>query len=107
MQQVFSVMNRLLQVETKTRIRRLHIRTYKVIPLSQRTGVIEWVENTQTLGDYLVGSQKEPGAHTRYRPNDYKPLDCRRLMTVRQINNSTFRSCLAVLKGLQLVAFGF
>lgn len=84
MQQVFGVMNKLLQVEPVTKARRLHIRTYRVIPLSQRTGLIEWVENTQTLGEYLTGStsSSDLGAHVRYRPNDYKPLECRRLMTV-------------------------
>ncbi|ODN04229.1 Serine-protein kinase ATM [Orchesella cincta] len=82
MQQVFGVINKLLQAEPKTRARQLHIRTYKVIPLSQRTGLIEWVENTQTLGDYLVGPTTEPesGAHPRYRPNDYKPIQCRHLL---------------------------
>lgn len=83
MQQVFGVMNKLLQVEPMTKARRLHIRTYKVIPLSQRTGLIEWVENTQTFGDYLVGGNG--GAHVRYRPNDYKPMECRRLMMVSNV----------------------
>ncbi|CAL8069908.1 unnamed protein product [Orchesella dallaii] len=79
MQQVFGVINRLLQGEPKTKARQLHIRTYKVIPLSQRTGLIEWVENTQTLGEYLVGNPSDPdaGAHPRYRPNDFKPQQCR------------------------------
>ena len=89
MQQVFGVMNNLLRVEPKTRLRRLHIRTYKVIPLSQRTGLIEWVEDTQTFGEYLVGSQDVPGAHIRYRPNDYKPMECRKLLTVREIPGCT------------------
>lgn len=92
MQQVFGVMNKLLQVEPMTKARRLHIRTYKVIPLSQRTGVIEWVENTQTFGDYLVGGSSG-GAHVRYRPNDFKPNDCRRLMMVCIVSEMLIYVC--------------
>lgn len=76
MQQVFGAMNRLLEVEPKTNDRHLHIRTYKVVPLSQRSGVIEWCENTHTFGDYLIK------AHPKYRPNDYSPAECRKKMQV-------------------------
>lgn len=83
MQQVFGVMNQLLQAEHATNVRRLCIRTYKVIPLSQRTGLIEWVENTTTLGEYLTGGNRpDKGAHSRYRPNDYSAMDCRRKLNV-------------------------
>jgi len=81
MQQVFSVMNKLLNTDPKTKNRRLLVRTYKVVPLSQRTGVLEWCENTQTFGDYLASPEK--GAHQKYRPNDYPPQECRRKMIVR------------------------
>ncbi|CAG7830448.1 unnamed protein product [Allacma fusca] len=78
MQQVFGVMNQLFAQEPRTRKKRLHIRTYKVVPLSQRSGVLEWCENTQTFGDYLVGSNPPNfGAHAHYRPNDYHPNECR------------------------------
>jgi ataxia telangiectasia mutated family protein len=80
MQQVFGVMNKLLQADAKTKSRRLQVRTYKVVPLSQRTGILEWCENTQTFGDYLVNP--ENGAHQKYRPNDYQPMECRRKMLV-------------------------
>jgi ataxia telangiectasia mutated family protein len=80
MQQVFCVMNKLLNNEPKTKGRRLHVRTYKVVPLSQRTGVLEWCENTQTFGDYLTADIN--GAHQKYRPGDFNPLECRRKMAV-------------------------
>lgn len=80
MQQVFNVINKLLQNEPKTKSKRLQVRTYKVVPLSQRTGVLEWCENTQTFGDYLTGDN---GAHQRYRKHDFAPIECRRKMIVR------------------------
>ena len=83
MQQVFGVMNKLFQGDVKTKTKRLNVRTYKVVPLSQRSGIIEWCENTQTFGEYLVGSENEPGAHVTYRPKDYKPYECRKKMSVR------------------------
>lgn len=84
MQQVFGVMNQLLEAEPKTKKKRLLVRTYKVVPLSQRSGVIEWCENTQTFGEYLVGDTAGTtvGAHVKYRPNDYKPHECRMKMMV-------------------------
>jgi len=80
MQQVFGVMNKLLLAESKTKARRLHVRIYKVVPLSQRSGILEWCENTQTFGDYLVNNTN--GAHQKYRPQDYTPQECRRKMLV-------------------------
>lgn len=82
MQQVFGVMNKLLQVEPRTKLRRLQVRTYKVVPLSQRSGVIEWCENTQTFGEYLIGQSKDAGAHALYRPEDIKPSGCRKKLNV-------------------------
>jgi len=82
MQQVFGVMNKLLAAEPKTKSKNLNVRTYKVVPLSQISGVLEWCENTQTFGDYLIGSDVVPGAHVVYRPNDLTPSDCRRKLNV-------------------------
>ncbi len=93
MQQVFAVMNKLLLAEPNAKARRLQIRTYKVVPLSQRSGIIEWCENTQTLGDYLVGSSANPsvhpGAHRLYRPQDMTPQECRKkLLNVKDSGNN-------------------
>ena len=53
----------------------------KVVPLSQRSGILEWCEGTVPMGEYLIGGD---GAHPRYRPNDWKAIDCRRAMSIRQ-----------------------
>ena len=88
MQQVFVLVNRLLLKDPSTMKRRLCIRTYKVIPLSQRSGVVEWCEGTLPLGEYLIGSPQNhsAGAHYRYRPNDWASLECRKkLMQAREL----------------------
>ncbi|XP_028397502.1 serine-protein kinase ATM-like [Dendronephthya gigantea] len=82
MQQVFRMVNTLLQKNVETRKRNLKMRTYKVVPLSQRSGLVEWCEQTMPLGNYLIGVQgKSPvGAHQRYNPRDLSSLDCRKKM---------------------------
>ncbi|XP_006815117.1 serine-protein kinase ATM-like [Saccoglossus kowalevskii] len=76
MQQMFGLVNKLLQKEPETRKRKLTVRKYKVIPLSQRSGVLEWCEGTMPLGEYLIGSRND-GAHQRYYPQDLLPTNCR------------------------------
>ena len=90
MQQIFVLVNHLLNHDPVTRKRKLGIRTYKVIPLSQRSGVVEWCEGTCPLGEYLVGNVKQPqfGAHVRYRPVDWTALKCRRRMMVSSFHQS-------------------
>ncbi|XP_063244550.1 serine-protein kinase ATM [Bacillus rossius redtenbacheri] len=74
MQQVFTIMNALLNSNKETKKRKLLIRTYKVVPLSQCSGLIEWCENTQPLYHHLA----EPNNyHTRYYPSDWSPVQCR------------------------------
>ncbi|KFM79169.1 Serine-protein kinase ATM, partial [Stegodyphus mimosarum] len=67
MQQVFCLVNCLLEQKMETKRRNLHIRTYKVVPVSRRSGVLQWCEGTQVLSQYLVGGSG--GAHARYYPN--------------------------------------
>ncbi|XP_042136876.2 serine-protein kinase ATM isoform X1 [Peromyscus maniculatus bairdii] len=78
MQQVFQMCNTLLQRNTETRKRKLTICTYKVVPLSQRSGVLEWCTGTIPIGEYLVNN--EEGAHKRYRPNDFSASQCQKKM---------------------------
>ncbi|MEE6472818.1 hypothetical protein FKM82_009734 [Ascaphus truei] len=78
MQQVFQMCNTLLQRNSETRKRKLIIRRYKVVPLSQRSGVLEWCTGTVPIGEFLVNA--EEGAHIRYRPNDYSSLQCQKKM---------------------------
>ncbi|XP_041351980.1 serine-protein kinase ATM-like isoform X2 [Gigantopelta aegis] len=82
MQQVFGMLNNLLKKNPETRKRSLRVRTYKVIPLSQRSGLLEWCEGTQPIGEYLIGSSSVKGAHQKYYPQDWPALDCRKHITV-------------------------
>ncbi|XP_037697256.1 serine-protein kinase ATM isoform X2 [Choloepus didactylus] len=78
MQQVFQMCNTLLQRNTETRKRKLTICTYKVVPLSQRSGVLEWCTGTVPIGEFLVNN--ENGAHKRYRPKDFSAYQCQKKM---------------------------
>ncbi|KAI1242007.1 hypothetical protein IHE44_0005519 [Lamprotornis superbus] len=86
MQQVFQMCNTLLQQNTETRKRKLNIRRYKVVPLSQRSGVLEWCAGTTPIGEFLVNA--EEGAHKRYRPRDYSSYQCHRIMLDAQKKHS-------------------
>ncbi|XP_053981121.1 serine-protein kinase ATM isoform X1 [Hylaeus volcanicus] len=77
MQQVFNVMNILLKAYKETKRRKLMIRTYKVVPLTQRSGILEWCENTIPIALLLTGSKNIPGLHEKYYPEDYSATDCR------------------------------
>ena len=85
MQQFFVMVNTLLTRNPKTRKRGLHVRTYKVIPLSPCSGIVEWVNDTQQIGCYLVGVngswERQTSAHTRYRPQDYQSHECRKMLS--------------------------
>ena len=78
--QVFEHLNTIFRQQDNTRDRQLSIRTYKILPLTPQTGVIEWVNNTIPFGSYLVSSSrqvKHAGAHERYYPNDLTNQQCR------------------------------
>uniref|UniRef100_A0A8D2N0D0 non-specific serine/threonine protein kinase n=1 Tax=Zonotrichia albicollis TaxID=44394 RepID=A0A8D2N0D0_ZONAL len=86
MQQVFQMCNTLLQQNTETRKRKLSIRRYKVVPLSQRSGVLEWCSGTTPIGEFLVNA--EEGAHKRYRPKDYSSYQCHKIILDAQKKHS-------------------
>ncbi|XP_060527564.1 serine-protein kinase ATM isoform X2 [Cylas formicarius] len=79
MQQVFTIMNSLLSSNKQTRT--LLIRTYKIVPLSMRSGVLKWNDNTMPIGHFLIGENGGSGAHSKFRPMDISPTDCRSLFT--------------------------
>lgn len=60
MEQVFDLVNVVLSRDRETRRRNLSIRGYKVIPLAQQAGVLEFVGNTLPLGHWV------PKAHLKY-----------------------------------------
>lgn len=71
MEQVFEQVSNLLQSHRETRQRNLGIRTYKVLPLTASQGIIEFVQNTIPLHEYLMP------AHQKHFPKDMKPNVCR------------------------------
>ncbi|XP_017880998.1 serine-protein kinase ATM [Ceratina calcarata] len=77
MQQVFTVMNTLLRSHEETKRRKLAIRTYKVVPLTQRSGIVEWCDNTLPIAAVLVGTDSLPGLHKKYYPRDYTARQCK------------------------------
>ena len=72
MEQVFAAVSSLLKLHRTSRQRSLGIRTYKVLPLTASSGLIEFVPNTIPLHEYLMP------AHERYYPKDYKGSQCRK-----------------------------
>lgn len=64
MEQVFDLVNIVLRRDRETKKRKLSVRGYKVIPLAAQAGVLEFVENTTPLMQWL-----RP-AHPRYVLND-------------------------------------
>ncbi|KAI5846484.1 hypothetical protein DFP73DRAFT_546051 [Morchella snyderi] len=79
MEQVFEQVSNLLKKNRTTRQRNLSIRTYKVVPLTHDTGIIEFVPNTIPLHDFLIP------AHERYHPKDLKNAACRKLILDAQM----------------------
>jgi len=57
MQQFFGLVDTLLGGSPDSRQRRLGIRTYRVVPCSPLVGVLEWVEGTLPLTEYLLGDR--------------------------------------------------
>ena len=72
MEQVFDQVSNLLKSHRNARQRNLAIRTYKVVPLTSTSGLMEFVSDTVPLHDYLMP------AHQRYFPGDIKPNICRK-----------------------------
>ncbi|KAG0491470.1 hypothetical protein HPP92_004868 [Vanilla planifolia] len=66
MEQFFGIVNIFLQHHRDTWKRKLQIRTYKVVPFTPSAGLVEWVDRTIPLGEYLLGSSRNGGAHGRY-----------------------------------------
>lgn len=72
MEQVFSAVSELLKLHRTTRQRNLGIRTYKVLPLTSSSGLIEFVPDTIPLHEYLMP------AHEKYYPKDLRGSQCRK-----------------------------
>jgi ataxia telangiectasia mutated family protein len=71
MEQVFGEVSKMLQTHKTSRQRNLHIRTYKVLPLTSTCGIIEFVPHSMPLGEFLVP------AHVNYHPSDLSQAKAR------------------------------
>jgi ataxia telangiectasia mutated family protein len=74
LQQIFENVSALLRKHLESRKRDLSIRNYRVVPLSARSGVLEWISNTIPVGEYLLY------AHKKYNPKDMDVIKARSLM---------------------------
>ncbi|KAJ8603534.1 hypothetical protein MRB53_042142 [Persea americana] len=84
-QLVFYQVSNLLSTETDTKLRNLSIRTYNVVPLDASSGVIEFVQPTTPLNDFLQI------AHPKYCPNDLKWAACRKKVADAQESRRELR----------------
>ncbi|XP_054822231.1 serine/threonine-protein kinase ATM-like isoform X2 [Prosopis cineraria] len=91
MEQFFGLVNTFLRNHQDTWKRRLSIRTYKVVPFTPSAGVLEWVNGTLPLGEYLIGSMRNGGAHGRYGIGDWSFLECREHMAKERDKRKAFQ----------------
>ncbi|KAK5898290.1 hypothetical protein CgunFtcFv8_015721 [Champsocephalus gunnari] len=66
-EQLFVVMNILLSHDAACTNRGMQLRTYQVIPITRRIGLIEWMENTCTLKDFLCNTMTDAERDTAGR----------------------------------------
>ncbi|XP_023247140.1 DNA-dependent protein kinase catalytic subunit-like [Copidosoma floridanum] len=59
LQQIFKTTNKTLDADVNCRQRYLSINTYHVLPLSSNLGLIQWVDNTKSLKEYIEFSMKD------------------------------------------------
>ncbi|KAK3004627.1 hypothetical protein RJ639_019504 [Escallonia herrerae] len=95
MEQFFALVNTFLQNHRGTWKRRLGVRTYKVVPFTPSAGVLEWVNGTIPLGDYLIGSMRNGGAHGRYGVGDWTFAKSRQHMATENNKRKAFREVCA------------
>lgn len=79
MEQMFTILNELLRRDADAARRNLLVRTYRIVPLSPFSGIMQFVTNTEPLANVLVLDTQVPGErsvrkslHERYRPLDMK-----------------------------------
>ncbi|KAH0617727.1 hypothetical protein JD844_016250 [Phrynosoma platyrhinos] len=67
-EQLFNVMNTILSRNAACSQRNMQLKTYRVIPMTTRIGLIEWLENTCTLKEFLLNSMSEQEKHDYNSP---------------------------------------
>ncbi|KAL5544201.1 hypothetical protein UlMin_007985 [Ulmus minor] len=95
MEQFFGLVNTFLRNHRDSWKRRLGVRTYKVVSFTPSAGVLEWVNGTLPLGEYLIGSMRNGGAHGRYGIGDWSFLKCREHMANAKDKRKAFKEVCA------------
>ncbi|GFZ03744.1 serine/threonine-kinase ATM-like protein [Actinidia rufa] len=67
------------------------LRQDAVVPFTPSAGVLEWVNGTLPLGEYLIGSTRNGGAHGRYGVGDWTFPKCREHMA--KASTGCFLNC--------------
>ncbi|KAK7025291.1 Serine/threonine-protein kinase Tel1 [Favolaschia claudopus] len=82
MEQVFTLVNTVLQSDKETSRRKLHVRGYMIIPLGSQAGILEFVINTTPLNSWV------PTAHDKYNKNDMThKVASEKIRTAQQTEN--------------------
>ncbi len=81
-EQLFTILNELLRHDPTAARRSLLVRTYRVVPLSPFSGIMQFVDNTSQFKELLVneaavGPGELKALHERYRPHDVKQWEIR------------------------------
>lgn len=58
-EQLFDIMNIILSRDAACSQRNLQLKTYQVIPMTSRLGLIEWLDNTRVFKDFLLSNMTE------------------------------------------------
>lgn len=58
-EQLFEVMNAILAQNAACSQRNMQLRTYRVVPMTSRLGLIEWIENTMTLKELIFNNMSK------------------------------------------------
>ncbi|KAF2487961.1 hypothetical protein BDY17DRAFT_290011 [Neohortaea acidophila] len=61
-----SIINRTLKRDAESSKRRLYVKTYAVTPLSEESGIIEWVEGIKPMRDILLNIYARKGIRPNY-----------------------------------------
>ncbi|KAK5978357.1 hypothetical protein GCK32_001836 [Trichostrongylus colubriformis] len=98
-EQLFSVVNGILNRGEPSAF----LRTYKVVPLDSKCGIIEFCQGTVSLKELLCGTDLISGLHVREEPGDSKALQVRTMLkdaAKTQVNEASkmFREACAHFK---------
>ncbi|KAK6051263.1 phosphatidylinositol 3- and 4-kinase, partial [Cooperia oncophora] len=98
-EQLFSVVNGILNRGEPSAF----LRTYKVVPLDSKCGIIEFCQGTVSLKELLCGTDLVSGLHLKEEPFDRKALQVRTMLkdaAKTQVSEASkmFRAACAVFK---------